>query len=230
MMNEVETFYNRYNYPKPNNFGLVHTLTMPYTPRNEIAKQILVIGCGTLEAFLVAKDNPLSTVCGIDLSRASIRICKSIKRHFKQHNLSLNCRDYMKCTFKNKFDYIVMSGVLHHNNNPKEIISKINHDLKSNGKVVGFVYSDQRPELIKKLNKYFRNNNYTVDQVKVVLKSMDVEWYNQHDQSNEEIADTWLHPYFEEYDTDRLYELFVNSFEDVYVKTKYDKVFFEVYK
>lgn len=194
-MNEVKAFYNAHPYPRASQYTLPgHCIATG--PLGVSGADILVVGCGTIEANLVAYHNPRSFVDGIDLSEASIAVAKSIKRHHRQRNLNLCVEDVETCSFWKKYDWVVASGVLHHIPNADAAVANIRSSMSDRGAFVGMVYSARRPEYIRRLNGELRG--LSVAEAREHLRGN--EWYETFVKDDAEVADTWLHPYFVEYD------------------------------
>src|SRR5262245_18867856 len=67
---------------------------------------ILVAGCGTNEAAVIAHNNPSCSVLGIDLSEASLEHEAFLKHRHGLDNLSLEQRDLRHLCGRGPFDYI----------------------------------------------------------------------------------------------------------------------------
>ena len=203
-MNEVAEFYNKYPYPNlntyPDKLKNINSGAAPYNFKGNI----LVVGCGTAEAVLVGMNNPKAAVTGIDLSQTSITISKSVRRHLKVSNVSLFVGNILEDQFrKQEYDLVIASGVLHHIKEVSKALDNINSLLKPNGWLTGMVYSDDRPQYIRSICDMKIAN---VDDLKIILEEWKPEWYINYNQTKEELADTWMHPYYTEYNESSLKE------------------------
>jgi SAM-dependent methyltransferase len=125
----VEEQYVNHPYPEPGDDLPTWLLTYNYDaydprlygslfwpegrPRDDL--NILVAGCGTMEAAVLAFQNPESRVTGIDFSQASIAHEEQLRERHHLSNLSLKAMDLLEVpTLHQSFDLIVCSGVLHH--------------------------------------------------------------------------------------------------------------------
>lgn len=218
---KVRTFYQGVNYPRADMYRMDKSQgtfnisgTAPFTDRN---MKILVVGCGTCEAPAVANANPESLVTGIDFSHNSLAIAKSIKRAKGFDNLKLVHMDLLDSQFKSEFGWASLNGVLHHIPEANIAVQKIAEALIDGGVVMGMVYSDKRPAIIRELNQEFTSSMMTVDEVLEYFYKQPGgnDFFNRHDKHKIELADTWLHPYFVEYSPDSLKALFLeNGFKE----------------
>ena len=131
----VEEQYSRYSYPEagddiptwlkswnydPYDPSLCEALYWPEgRPRSDL--QVLIAGCGTMQAAVLALKNPQCKFTGIDFSRTSIAHEESLCERHNLRNLTLrrmDLRDVAKLGIS--FDLIISSGVLHHLVDPGE--------------------------------------------------------------------------------------------------------------
>ena len=167
--------YNNYMYPEPcknidkewikntifydsdPNFNW-HKL-WPEKPYSTTKLFILVAGCGTHQAAILAKCNPNHEFIGVDVSKNSIAHNKKlIKKHGIQ-NLKLYCNDFRLLKFKKKFDYIISTGVIHHLDDPGSALHYFNENLKKDGVIYLMVYGDKRAYAGNQLKKLFSKIN-----------------------------------------------------------------------
>jgi len=143
---EVQTFYNK--YPFPNDDSRNHDWILNALPDVRPHGEILDVGCGTGEI-----SNFLSqfggNVCGIDLSKDSIKIAK--KRY---PEIEFYYDDITKKTKHNPtFDFIFSIGVLHHIPEIDKAIENIKLCMNRNTYFVVSVYNKYSTILFKpKLN------------------------------------------------------------------------------
>ena len=240
-MTTVQEFYNRYNYLNPRNYALAKEVGKkitvsgcapsifvqhPFRVERPVDGSIMIAGCGTVEACLVANVNPAAHVVAIDFSKASIAISKSIARHHKIKNIRHMVGDICDIEIPQKFDYVVSSGVLHHIPDVSKALCNIKNHMNDNGILSGMVYyKTERKAIDKNIVDYFRKNNYHPTDVMQTLKSVEHPWYSIHVKDMQEIADTWLHPYYVEYEPQDLYTLLKhNGFTNIEVFTTVDSI------
>ena len=181
-MNNYEYLKNHYNdfiYPKPtedieedylkknrrsvSDPTIFYHRIFPEKINSNEKLNILIAGCGSHEAAILAKFNPQHNIIGVDLSENSIIHEKKLVEKHKIKNLSLICNDFRKENFNIKFDYIISSGVIHHLEDPGSALDCFNNLLKDDGAISLMVYGDKI--------------NYPLNQVKLLFEKL----YLNHD-------------------------------------------------
>jgi len=164
--------YNNYIYPKPtenlseewikkNRFQICdpnycwHRL-WPEKPYSSKRLDILIAGCGSDQAAILAKCNPNHNFVGIDLSENSLKHEKKLIQENKIDNLKLYRDDFRSVKFKNKFDYIVSSGVIHHLDDPGTGLKYFNENLKDEGVIYIMVYGDKKSYATNQVKQLFK--------------------------------------------------------------------------
>jgi 2-polyprenyl-3-methyl-5-hydroxy-6-metoxy-1,4-benzoquinol methylase len=148
-----KAFYGNYNYPWPpevlsaftdQQFTIkmlnqdIGNWTHDIVPKEP---KIWVAGCGTNQAVLTALKFPDSEVLGTDLSPQSLRVCENIVEQLGITNLKLEEKSINKVSYKDRFDYIICTGVIHHNADPKISLDKLSAAIKPNGILEIMVYN-----------------------------------------------------------------------------------------
>lgn len=108
---------------------------VPKNPR------IWVAGCGTNQAVFTALRFPQATVIGSDVSSGSLEICTETYKSLGISNLELRRESINQITYENEFDYIISTGVIHHNADPQATLRKIAAALKPAGVLELMVYN-----------------------------------------------------------------------------------------
>ena len=172
--------YNNYIYPKPtenlfeewikkNRFQICdpnycwHRL-WPEKPYSSKRLDILIAGCGSDQAAILAKCNPNHNFVGIDLSENSLEHEKKLIRENKIENLKLYRNDFRLVKFKNKFDYIISSGVIHHLDDPGTGLKYFNQNLKDEGVIYIMVYGDKKSHATNQIKQLFKKLNLKQNQ------------------------------------------------------------------
>ncbi len=183
-ISDLSEQYNNYIYPKPtenlseewikkNRFQICdpnycwHRL-WPEKPHNAKRLDVLIAGCGSDQAAILAKCNPNHNFVGVDLSENSLKYEKKLIEENKIENLKLYHNDFRSVKFKKKFDYIISSGVIHHLDDPGTGLKYFNQNLKDEGVIYIMVYGDKKSyatnqvkQLFKKLN--LKQNQESID-------------------------------------------------------------------
>jgi SAM-dependent methyltransferase len=146
-------FYERFNYPwfpgmlpsfEDSNFWITFlnqdigdwkNSRIPPQPK------IWVAGCGTNQAILTALKFPDAEILGTDISTKSIEICQNIAQQIGLKNLELREQSINKVRYKDTFDYIICTGVIHHNADPGIPLKNLSGALKKNGIMELMVYN-----------------------------------------------------------------------------------------
>ena len=156
MPNNIKEFYNKFSYPV---FG-DHTLSdmidtgardrsdpsihwnkfWPQKSKDE-KLEILVAGCGTYQAAIVAVRNSNCHVTGIDVSDNSIKIQNSVIEKEGINNVELKVCAITDYVTDKKFDLIICSGVLHHLENPNDNLAHLAGLLKNDGVMTIMIYN-----------------------------------------------------------------------------------------
>ena len=164
--------YNNFIYPNPtenlseewikkNRFQICdpnycwHRL-WPEKPYSSKRMNVLIAGCGSDQAAILAKCNPNHNFVGIDLSENSLKHEKKLIKENKIDNLKLYCDDFRSIKFKNKFDYIISSGVIHHLDDPGSGLKYFNKNLKNEGVIYIMVYGDKKSYATNQIKKLFK--------------------------------------------------------------------------
>lgn len=213
-------FYSRFNYPHPSSYlsdggkgGVRPELVRGI---QVMVPSVMVAGCGTIEALMVARENPGSRVIGVDSSATSIEICRDLMRRNETpiDNLELVVSDLFE--FRgSQVSAIVLSGVLHHVSEPLRLLSHLRLHLQDNGCITGFVYWTVGREHILETREVFKDypkDSWGCQMVRDYLSSLphthpSRAWFEQYEKTDSEIADTWLNPYAVHYEEDELKDL-----------------------
>lgn len=103
--------------------------------------KIWVAGCGTNQAIFTALKFPSSQIIGSDLSKESLEVCKKNAEQLNVKNLDLRNESINDSSYNEQFDYIICTGVIHHNSNPEIPLQRLSKALKSSGVIELMVYN-----------------------------------------------------------------------------------------
>ena len=220
--NPVERQYTQYSYPEPGddiaawqqsyNYdlydpGLYSTLYWP-EGRPRQALQVLVAGCGTMQAAVLAFNNPECRFVGIDFSQASIAHEERLRERHNLTNLTLRKMELQDVsTLGQSYDLIVSSGVLHHLPDPAAGLRALSSVLEpTHGVMLLMLYGRFGRAGIYELQDVFRRTKVPQSPEGVaIVRSMiqqlaphhPARWYYEHSfemKSDAAVVDTFLHP------------------------------------
>ena len=152
-------FYERFPYPwAPRTFSYLSDECFEARMLNQdigdythqtvsSAPNIWVAGCGTNQAVYTALRFPQGSVLGSDLSTSSLELCGRTAHNLGIQNLSLVRESLNEISYQKRFDYIICTGVIHHNAEPKVVLGRLAAALKPRGILELMVY-----------NRYHRTN------------------------------------------------------------------------
>jgi SAM-dependent methyltransferase len=163
-------FYGKFNYPWPPGIfpgyppGIAELFlnqAIGYWGHDRIVSKpkILVAGCGTNQALYTALRYPLSEVIGVDISTQSLNTCRRNADQIGVKNLTLVEKSLNGLDFKEEFDYVICTGVVHHNADPQGTLGKIAAALKKNGILEFMVYNYYHRLLTTACQKAIRSFN-----------------------------------------------------------------------
>ena len=237
--NKIEKVRNQYEnfpYPEPINDLDTHIKNNIYTsdpaffwerlwPEKKVKKKIniLIAGCGSYEAAVIAKTNPESSVIGIDLSKTSIECNKKLKLKYNLDNLELHCQDFRNYNSTKKFDLISSSGVIHHLEDPETAIKFFNENLQHDGVVNLMVYGNRECFALRNICKVFKvlnleQNKKSISIIKNLIEKLDDKhpvkiffYRHKRKRTDAEIVDLFLHAQETFFSIDELYELLIKN-------------------
>ena len=102
--------------------------------------KIWVAGCGTNQALHTALKFPNASVVGSDLSSKSLELCAKNARELGVTNLEVREESLNHVPYKQQFDYVISTGVIHHNADPRVTLEKLSAALKPGGIMELMVY------------------------------------------------------------------------------------------
>jgi SAM-dependent methyltransferase len=217
----VEEQYSQYSYPEPGedipswlkswNYApydpsLYEALHWPEgRPRRDL--DILVAGCGTMQAAVLAFNNPECKITGIDFSQTSIAHEEKLRARHNLKNLELQKMDLRDAhKLGRSYDLIVSTGVLHHLADPNEGLKAIASVLEpKHGAMLVMLYGRIARTGVYALQDSFRRMGVpqTADGIKLVRATIQhlpprhpARWYfdtSPEMNSDAAIVDTFLH-------------------------------------
>ncbi len=147
------TFYSRFNYPwvplflpsyaDPTFWPEMLNSELGYwdKPRFGDGMKIWVGGCGTNQAVLTALKFPTATVVGSDVSIESLKTAEAVAQQLGLTNLTLRVESLNETSYKEEFDYVICTGVIHHNADPSVPLRNLMRGMKRDGVLELMVYN-----------------------------------------------------------------------------------------
>lgn len=174
-------------------------------PRRDL--NILVAGCGTMQAAWFAFTNRECNVVGIDLSEESLAHTRFLQEKHNLKSLRLYRGDLHEVAdISSEFDLVVCTGVLHHLPDPDAGMRALASVMAPHAALVCMVYGASRRVGVYMMQEAFKRLRVQADADGVafarrVLATTPswhyVHWYLQHApelQHDSALADTFLHP------------------------------------
>ncbi|HEV2594352.1 MAG TPA: methyltransferase domain-containing protein [Sphingomicrobium sp.] len=168
---------------------------------------ILVAGCGTIQAAYTAYMNPDDAIVGIDLSEASLAHERFLQERHGLGNLKLYRGDLLELgELRQTFDVVLCTGVLHHLADPARGLAALRAVLASDGVIVLMLYGQTVRTGVYMLQDAFRRMHIAqspegVDRVRRIISDLPSRHYaNDYIRAAHElkddaaIVDTFLHP------------------------------------
>ena len=179
----VATQYSRWMYPAPvvdltawieSNWqwfdpSHAHHLFWPdraYQPDMDI----LVAGCGTNQAAVIAFNNPGSRVLAVDVSQPSLGHHQFLKDKYGLGNLELRQLPIEELgTLRRDFDLIVSTGVLHHLASPEAGMRALASALRPDGGAALMLYAKYGRTGVSMLQSVFREMGLAQDEASLEI-------------------------------------------------------------
>ncbi len=167
---EVRAFYESHPYPPPlESLDRHRELYRDPNRRRALAliadptgnarpdREILVAGCGTSQAAIIAMREPDAHVTGIDVSAASLAHTQTLQRKYGLANLDLRRLAIEEAgALGGTFDSIVCTGVLHHLPDPDAGLRALSDVLAPEGALNVLVYGAYGRVGIAMMQQYCR--------------------------------------------------------------------------
>ncbi|MEY4720944.1 MAG: hypothetical protein RIQ46_669 [Pseudomonadota bacterium] len=246
----VSEQYSRWTYPQPildisiwaeNNWqwfdpSQAHRLFWPdrdYQPDMDI----LVAGCGTNQAAIIAFNNPKARVVAIDISQPSLDHHAYLKAKHALENLELRQLPIEDVkTLGRDFDLIMSTGVLHHLASPERGMAALASCLRPDGVAAIMLYARFGRTGVEMLQSVFREMGLKQDETSLLMVREALKVLPQDHplhgylklapdlQYDAGLVDTFLHGRDRSYTVKDCVDLVSSSglvFQDLFQKTSY---------
>jgi 2-polyprenyl-3-methyl-5-hydroxy-6-metoxy-1,4-benzoquinol methylase len=170
-IDKIVDFYNQWPYPELQHTDLRKLADKGFRDKSDPAHNwkkffqnktqktsidVLVAGCGTYQAGLIAIKNPYANVTGFDASKTSIEMQQSMCNQAELTNIELCISSILEFQSDKQFDLIVCSGVLHHTADPLNNLKKLRTLLKNDGILSLSVYNEALRTGINKIQSLIK--------------------------------------------------------------------------
>jgi SAM-dependent methyltransferase len=198
---------------------------------------ILVAGCGTNQAAVIAFNNPEAKVTAIDISQPSLDHHEYLKAKHRLDNLELHLLPIEKVGKLNRdFDLIMSTGVLHHLANPEAGMAALASCLRPDGVAAIMLYARFGRTGVEMLQSIFREMGLTQNETSLVMVREAIQVLPQDHplqsylklapdlQYDAGLVDTFLHGRDRSYTVDDCIDLVSSAglvFQDLLQKTSY---------
>ncbi|MGH9968605.1 MAG: class I SAM-dependent methyltransferase [Pyrinomonadaceae bacterium] len=203
--------------------------------------RIWIAGCGVNQAIITALKFPKAIVLGSDISKTSVKLCTESAKSIGVSNLSIKNESINETAYKEEFDYIISTGVIHHNADPKYALNRLRDALKPDGILELMVYnryhrtvSSAFQKAIRILNSGRQELDFEADLVaarKLINNLPEDNLFAaylcpQWDQEDSSIADTLINPIEHSYTVESLADLASDCGLELltYCLNEYDKM------
>lgn len=95
--------------------------------------KIWVAGCGSNQATLSALKFPSAEILATDISAPSLGVCERNLSQLGVKNVTLKEQSINEAEYAEEFDYIICTGVIHHNADPAIPLARLAAGLKRDG-------------------------------------------------------------------------------------------------
>lgn len=144
----------------------------PYRPDLDI----LIAGCGTNQAAVIAYTNPAARVVGVDVSRTSLDHARFLKDKYALKNLELRQLPIEDVgTLGGGFDLVVATGVLHHMVDPAAGMAALAGVMRPDAVAAIMVYARYGRLGVELLQGVFRDMGLRQDENSLALVKAAVE-------------------------------------------------------
>lgn len=140
---------------------------------------ILVAGCGTNQAAVIAYTNPTARVVAIDVSDASLGHHRHLQKTYALDNLELHRLPIEEvASLDRDFDLIISTGVLHHLDDPQRGMDALAQCLRADGVLAVMLYATHGRIGVQMMQSVFSElglgqDERAVDMVRAALPALD---------------------------------------------------------
>jgi SAM-dependent methyltransferase len=144
--NDVRSLYEEHPYPSPK-IGekliedVANGLYTVFGEQSLKGWRILDAGCGTGHRLMaVARRYPEANFIGIDMTGASLEVCRGLAREHSLRNVELRQADILEVDIRERFDLVICTGVVVCMKDPQAGVRKLSSLLKDDGVLMLWLY------------------------------------------------------------------------------------------
>lgn len=131
---------------------------------------VLVAGCGTNQAAVLAYTNPGARIVAIDVSEPSLNHHEQLRSRYGLRNLELHLLPIEDvATLQRDFDLIVTTGVLHHLADPQAGMDALAQRLRPDGVLAVMLYARYGRIGVEMMEAVFRDLGLRQDDASIAL-------------------------------------------------------------
>ena len=146
-----------------------HRILWPDRP-HKADIDILIAGCGTNQAAVIAYTNPAAKVVAIDVSQPSLDHTKFLKDKYSLKNLQLQLLPIEEVgTLDKKFHLVMSTGVLHHLAKPKVGMKALAEVLRPDGVIAIMLYARYGRAGVELMQAIFRDLDLKQDEESLAM-------------------------------------------------------------
>jgi len=146
-------FYSQFPYPwPPQTFDFITDQDLPRQLLNQNVgdwtharvppkPRIWIAGCGTNQAIYLALRHPDAHIVATDLSPVAIEICRRNAAQLGLGHLQLRNETLNEAPYRDEFDVVICTGVIHHNAQPVHALERLSAALAPSGLLELMVYN-----------------------------------------------------------------------------------------
>ena len=175
--------YERWVYPEPivdlpawlqdrwQWFDPAHSHRIMWPDREYVSNlDVLVAGCGTNQAAVLAYTNPQARVVAIDVSGSSLAHHRFLQERYGLANLELHQLPIEELpSLDRDFDLIVSTGVLHHLADPNTGLRALAHKLRPDGVAAIMLYAKYGRIGVEMMQSVFRDMGLRQDEASLAI-------------------------------------------------------------
>lgn len=250
LADDVSQQYERWIYPEPimdvpewlrwnwQWFDPSHAHRMLWPDRDyRPGMDILVAGCGTNQAAVIAYTNPTAKVVAVDVSEHSLDHHRYLARTYELKNLELHRLPIEEiAALDQDFDLIISTGVLHHLADPAEGLQALAACLRQEAVLGLMLYASYGRLGVEIMQSIFRDLGLARDEQSLAWVRDAIRHVNPHhplvgylqiapDLADDAgVVDTFIHARERSYTIDECQEMVVACglvFQDLFLKAPY---------